>query len=179
VFKTKKRVYRDNILKRICEIVRERPAGGPVYAAGIDASNDRLAAEETADDLAPYCTVRLIISGNVVAPRPPGYAEQDGNVNYKTYLCDLYATRINDGKVIVPSDDYFKADHRMVMKDGPRVVCVPDPTTGAHGDTFDSGKIAEFMQMASGGAITHEVLAGIKIGRPSLGLPIIKPWRLR
>lgn len=178
-FKTKKRVFRDEILKRMCIIVRERPAGGPVYALGIDASNERLAAEETADELKPYTTVRLIINSNVVEPRPPGYAEQDGNVNYKTYLCDVYAARLNDGKILTPADEYFKQDHRLVMKDGPRVVCVPDPTTGAHGDTFDSGKIAEFMQMATGGMITEESLNQIRIGsNPSSRVPHFKPRRL-
>ena len=150
VFKTKKRVFRDDILKRACGIVRERREGGPVYALGIDASNERLAAEETADELRSFTSVRLIINSNIVEPRPPGYAEQDGNVNYKTYLCDIYATRINDGRVLMAADEYLKSDRRMVMKDAGRVVCVPDPTTGAHGDTFDSGKIAEFMQFGHG-----------------------------
>lgn len=179
VFKTKKRVYRDDILKRGCGIVRERPEGGPVYALGIDASNERLAAEETADELAAFTTCRLIINSNVVEPRPPGYSEQDGNVNYKTFLCDLYAGRLNDGHIVTPADEYLKTDHRLVMKDGPRVVCIPDPTSGAHGDTFDSGKIAEFMQMATFGTITAETLRQIRIGaRAHANVPAFKPWRL-
>lgn len=164
VFKTKKRQFRDDVLRRICAVVQKRPAGGPVRRIGIDASNDRLAAEETADDFRGIAPVQLIISGNVVDPRPPGYSEKDGNVNYKTYLCDLHATAINDNKTITPSDPYIKDDYRLVMKDGPRVICTPDPQTGAHGDTFDSGKIADYMQEGSTGALTAETVKQIFTG---------------
>ncbi len=164
VFKTKKRVVRDDLLRQICGIVREREAGGPVAWIGIDASSERLAAEETADELRSVAPVRLFISGNVVDPRPPGYAEQDGNVNYKTYLGDVYAARVNDGRVNLPADEYLKTDHRLVMKDGGRFVCNPDPATGAHGDTFDSGKIAEFLQM-NGGPFVFKAVA---LERPGL-----------
>jgi hypothetical protein len=151
VFKTKRRVVRDELLKEGCAIVQARPHGGPVVGVGIDASNERLAAQETADVLmALGINCQLIISSNIVTPRPQGYSEQHGNVNYKTWLCDLYSARINDGRVATAPDEYLKSDHRLVMKDAGRVICVPDPTTGAHGDTFDSGKIAEFMLMNHG-----------------------------
>lgn len=180
VFKTKKRQFRDDVLRRICGVVTQRPQGGPVSRMGIDASNDRLAAEETADDFRGICPVQLVINGNIVEPRPPGYAEQDGNVNYKTYLCDLYSTAINDGKTIPPSDPYIKDDHRMVMKDGPRVICTPDPQSGAHGDTFDSGKIADFMQVGTGGAFTAETIKAVRTGPNMAGgrRAIFQPRRL-
>jgi hypothetical protein len=116
----------------------------------IDASNERLSAEETADDMVGVAPVRLVINSNVVEPKPPGYSERDGNVNYKTYLGDIYAARVNDGRVNLPADEYIKSDHRLTMKDAGRYVCVPDPQSGAHGDTFDSGKLAEFAHMELG-----------------------------
>lgn len=178
VFKTKKRQFRDAILKRMCQIVRARPNGGPVFALGIDGSNERLAAEETCDELSAFTATRIFVNSNTVEPRPPGYSEQDGSVNYKTYLCDLYAARVNDGRIALPADDYLKSDHRMVMKDAGRVVCVPDPTTGAHGDTFDSGKISEFMLDGAGGMTSTE---GCHVGHRTVGGHHFKPrtWRGR
>jgi len=135
-------------LTAIVQAVRSRPAGGPARRLGIDASNERYFAEETADLLSPLIPVQLVIAGNSVEPRPPGYSEKDGNINYKTYLGDLEAAIVNDGRLALPADEYIKTDYRMVMKDGGRYICVPDSQTGAHGDTFDSGKIAELMLMA-------------------------------
>jgi hypothetical protein len=138
-------------VKAIVQTVRSRPAGGGARRLGIDASNERYFAEETADALASLVPVQLVIAGNTVDPRPPGYSEKDGNINYKTFLGDLYAASVNDGRTIVPPDQYLKDDHRLVMKDGGRFVCAPD-ADGKHGDTFDSGKLAEYM-LASGGPV--------------------------
>lgn len=142
VWKERKPQIARERLQAICKIVAARPQGGPAVRLCIDASNERYFAEETADLLRPLLPVQLVISGNVVEPRPPGYAEKDGNVNYKTWLGDLEAAAVNDGKVAKPADEYVKSDYRMVMKDAGRFVCIPDPMTGAHGDCFDSGKLA-------------------------------------
>ena len=100
---------------------------------------------------------------NNLPASPPGYSERDGNINYKTYTGDIYAAAINDGRYALPSDSYLKDDHRMVMKDAGRFVCIPDAATGAHGDTFDSGKIAELILMAGGG-INAESVKQIRTG---------------
>lgn len=157
VWKEKKPQVARERFKQIIATVKARPAGGGARRFGIDASNERYFAEETADILAPFVPVQLVIAGNTVEPRPPGYSEKDGNINYKTYLGDVNAALINDGRVAVPADQYIKDDHRMVMKDGGRFVCIPDASTGAHGDTFDSGKIAEFM-LDSGGPFAYQKL---------------------
>lgn len=150
VWKERKPQIARERLTAIIEVVRGRPAGGPARALCIDASNERYFAEETADILAPLIPVRLVISGNVVEPRPPGYSEKDGNVNYKTWLGDLESATVNDGRLALPSDEYIKTDYRMVLKDGGRYLCTPDPQTGAHGDTFDGGKLAGLALMSSG-----------------------------
>jgi hypothetical protein len=138
-------------LEAIVKTIRSRPNGGPARRLCIDASNERYFAEETADLLAPLVPVQLVVAGNAVEPRPSGYSSRDGNVNYKTWLGDLEAANVNEGRLALPADDYIKADYRMVLKDAGRYVCVPDPQTGAHGDTFDSGKLAE-LALFSGAA---------------------------
>ena len=145
VWKEKKPQVARERLTQILQIVRNRPVGGGARRLGIDASNERYFAEETADLLMPLIPVQLFIAGNNVDPRPPGYSEHDGNVNYKTFSGDNYAAAINDGRYALPPDSYLKDDHRMVMKDAGRFSCIPDAQTGAHGDTFDSGKLAELM----------------------------------
>ena len=157
VWKERKPQVARERLTAIINTVKARPAGGGARRLGIDASNERYFAEETADLLAPLIPVQLVIAGNAVEPRPPGYSEKDGNINYKTYLGDLEAAAVNDGRIALPPDEYIKRDYRMVMKDGGRYVCIPDSGTGAHGDTFDSGKIAGLMLM-SGGPFAHQAV---------------------
>jgi hypothetical protein len=140
VFKTKKRAIACDYLQRIVLVCRQRPAGGPARRLCIDASNERLAAEETKDELRSSIPVELVLGGASVDPLPPGYRAA---INYKTFLGDLYCAAVNDGRTVMPSDDYIKADHRLPTKNQGRYECVPD-TDGRHGDTFDSGKLAEY-----------------------------------
>ncbi len=154
VWKERKPQIARQRLEAVIHAIRQRPAGGRARRLCIDASNERYFAEETADLLAPLIPVQLVVASNSVDPRPTGYSERDGNINYKTWLGDLEAANVNDGRLALPADDYVKADYRMVLKDAGRYVCVPDVQTGAHGDTFDSGKLAELALFAgSGGRI--------------------------
>jgi hypothetical protein len=54
----------------------------------------------------------------------------------------------------------------MVMKDAGRYICVPDPMTGGHGDTFDSGKLANYGLFSAGGAIL--TTEGIRYGSAAI-----------
>ena len=143
IWKEKKPQIARQRLEAIVKTIRNRPNGGPARRLCIDASNERYFAEETADILAPLIPVQLVVAGNPVEPRPSGYSDRDGNINYKTWLGDLEAANVNDGRLALPADDYIKTDYRMVLKDAGRYLCIPDSQTGAHGDTFDSGKLAE------------------------------------
>ena len=106
--------------------------------------------------------MQLVIAGASVTPPPPGYAEKDGKVNYKTYCGDIYSTAINDNRYALPPDAYVKADHRLTMKDAGRYLCTPD-FDGRHGDTFDSGKLAELMLVGgAGGAFTPEAVSELR-----------------
>jgi hypothetical protein len=162
IWKEKKPQIARERLAAIVAAVKSRPQGGGARRLGIDASNERYFAEETADLLAAQVPVQLVIAGNTVEPRPTGYSEKDGNINYKTYLGDLHAASINDGRVAVPADEYLKTDYRMVMKDGGRYVCTPD-TDGKHGDTFDSGKLADFMLLAGDGCLTADNVKNVSV----------------
>jgi hypothetical protein len=162
-------------LKEIVRVIRE--AGSSPRRLCIDATGERYFAEETADDVGRFVSVQLVVSSVAVEPLPPGYSEKEGNVNHKTYLGDLYAASVNDGRTILPPDDsqYFKTDHRLVLKDGGRYVCTPEPD-GKHGDTFDSGKLANFALDATGGALTST--AGIYFGANNRQVRTFTPRRL-
>lgn len=178
VFKSKHRKVMSARLKDCVVLVAGRPEGGNARRMCIDASNERLAAEETADDLRQLVPVELVLGGGEVKPLPPGYEEKDGNVNYKTYLGDLYSRAVNENRYSLPPDEYIKVDQRLPMKDAGRYVCVPD-ADGRHGDTFDSGKLAEWALSGTGGAITPEIMQKIRLPatNPS-GRPIFYPRRL-
>ena len=173
MFKSKKRQVMSDYLVRIVKTVRQRPAGGPPRRLCIDASNERLAAEETKDDLQAYIPVELVLGGAAVDPLPPGYEDA---INYKTYVGDLYCAAVNDGRTVMPSDDYIKTDHRLTVKDQGRYLCTPEPD-GKHGDTFDSGKLAEYALIANGGAITADILSKIRYGKSPLQRRTFTPRR--
>lgn len=162
VFKSKKRQVMTERLTGILRTIEQRPEGGRARRLCIDASNERLAAEETSDDLKALVQVELII--NSISLQPPGYEEP---VNYKTYLGDLYSASVNENRTALPPDPYIKADHRLTMKDQGRYVCVPD-ADGRHGDTFDSGKLAEYaLTLRAGPTFARAVAIGEEAG--SLG----------
>ena len=166
-FKSKKRQIMSDYLERIAKAVRARPAGGPPRRLCIDASNERLAAEETKDDLSHILPVQLVLGGQSVDPLPAGYRDA---VNYKTFQGDTYSAAINDGRYVLPPGDYIKMDHRLVMKDAGKYSCPVDPLTGAHGDTFDSGKQAEFaLSSGSAGAFSPETIRGMTAANTASG----------
>jgi len=173
VFKSKSRELMADRLHDITEIVRARPAGGPARRLCIDASNERLAAEETANDLRPFLPVELVLSGATI--QPPGYTQP---TNYKTFLGDIYSAAVNENTLALPPDPYVKSDHRMPMKDQGRYLCTPD-ADGKHGDTFDSGKLALYALQSSGGALT--TMSGLIVGQnhSTLFPQRLAPWTPR
>lgn len=138
-------------VRRIVETCRA--IGAPARGLAIDASNERYFAEETRQEFAALIPVHLVVSGDVVEPRPPGYDTEKGNVNYKTWTGDSYAAEINDNHYTLPPEAYFKKDHRQPVKNAGRYECEVD-ADGGHGDTFDSGKLAQFELTWLGGGLT-------------------------
>jgi len=139
-------VQRDR-LRRIVDCVRLRPRGGPARRMCIDASNERLFAQGTQEKLRAIIPVQLIISGATVEPSPHGYEDA---TNYKTWLGDLYSAAVNENHYSLPSSQYVKEDQRMVLKSGGKYECTADKRDGKHGDTFDSGKLAELALLVGG-----------------------------
>ena len=133
----KPQVARERI-RAVIDAIAARPEGGRARRLCIDASNEKYFAQETADLLQGVIPVELVVSGSAI--HPPGYQE---STNFKTYLGDLYSAALNDNRYACPAADYFKKDHRLVVKDGGRYSCTPEPD-GEHGDTFDGGKLAEY-----------------------------------
>lgn len=153
-------------LRRLIIAVRQRPKGGPARRFCQDATNEALFARETAQDLGGLVPFELVDARNKVEPVPTGY-ERDPN--YKTWLGDLYSAAVNDNRYTMPDDPYLKEDHRLVQKSGGLFVCEPQPD-GKHGDTFDSGKLADHGLTSTHGAL--ESAEGIRLApvkfRPKL-----------
>lgn len=143
----KPQVARDR-LRRILTAIASRRDGGPARRMCIDGSNERYFAEETKDELVSLVPCEVVVNGSTI--EAPGY--DGGKTNYKTYLGDVYSAAVNENKYALPSDGYIKADHRMVAKDRGVYVCEPEPD-GKHGDTFDSGKLAEYALSAGSPAM--------------------------
>lgn len=120
-----------------------RDLGAPGRRLCIDGSNERNFAEETRQEFASLIPVEIVVSGEVVEPFPAGYDRNKGNVNYKTYLGDQYAGEINDNHYVCPPEAYYKKDHQSVIKERGKYSCEV-AADGGHGDTFDSGKLAQF-----------------------------------
>lgn len=136
-------------LTRIIKTVASRPHGGPARRLAIDATSERYFAEETADLMRALIPVELVIASSSV--EPPGYEEP---TNMKTWLGDLYSGEVNDNHYALPPENYLKDDHRLVIKDRGIYVAEPQPD-GKHGDTFDSGKLAQHA-LDNGGPIASE-----------------------
>lgn len=83
--------------------------------------------------------MELVIESEAI--QPAGYREK---VNMKTFLGDIYSAAVNNNHYTFPASEYFKADQRMTVKNAGRYECAPDARTGAHGDTFVSGGLAEW-----------------------------------
>jgi hypothetical protein len=146
IWKERRELVQRERLRAIVNVVRERPAGGPARRLCIDGSNERFFAEGTQAEFRGLIPVEVVINGASVQPLPAGYQEA---INYKTFLGDLYCAAVNEGLTEMPSAAYVKDDHRLTVKNGGRYVCDPQPD-GKHGDTFDSGKLAEYALMPRG-----------------------------
>jgi hypothetical protein len=158
VWKEKREAVQRDRLQRIVLAVQERKSGGRARRMVIDGGNERLFAEGTQAELAPLIPVEVVVPSAGVDPLPAGYEHA---INFKTWLGDMYSQAVNENRYTLPSNTYFKDDHRLPVKDQGRYQCIPEPD-GKHGDTFDSGKNAEYALMSSRGAI--ESTQGIIVG---------------
>lgn len=133
----------------ILAAVRQRPRGGPASRLAVDATSEQLFSRDLARALASECPVDLVDARKLVEPAPTGYPRVP---NYKTFLGDLYTAAVNGNQYALPASPYLQGDHRLVVKQAGGYQCSPEPD-GRHGDTFDSGKLAEWALAALTGAI--------------------------
>jgi hypothetical protein len=111
----------------------------------IDGSNELYFANETQTEFRGIVPVQVVRNGETVDPIPAGY---ESAPNFKTYLGDLYTSQVNDNHFVLPPQYYLKKDHRSVFKDRGTYDAEVD-ADGAHGDTFDSGKLSLFAFLAA------------------------------
>jgi len=145
-------------LGAIAAAVRQRLRGGSAARLCIDATSEQYFARSVADAMAGEIPVELVDARNLVEPCPPGYARTP---THKTLLGDLYCAAVNENRYGLPGAAYLKDDHRLVLKVAGAYQCDPQPD-GRHGDTFDSGKLAEWGLTAHLGAIADP--STIRIG---------------
>lgn len=136
-------IMKDRV-KRVVRTVAARREGGKARRLCIDASSERLFAQGLAAELRPEIPVQLVVSGESI--HPAGYEEP---TNYKTFLGDTYAAAVNGNRYCMASAQYLRDDHGLVTKNAGRFECEV-ASNGAHGDTFDSGKLAEYALMFDG-----------------------------
>ena len=135
-------------LRQILETIRNRCQGGPARRLCVDATNERYFAADLAANLAPIVLVQCVVASQSVLPPPQGASPVASPINYKTWLGDLESALVNEGRLALPPDDYIRQDYRRMIKKEGRYFCLPDPLSGAHADTFDSGKLAELALIA-------------------------------
>jgi hypothetical protein len=175
IWKERKEAIARERLRDVVMAVRQRKTGGPARRLCVDATNEKYFAEGTRAALASIIPVQLVVASESVDPLPSGYEK---STNYKSYTGDLYCAAINENRYSMPSAAYIKADHRLVMKNAGRYECEPD-NDGRHGDTFDSGKLAEFALSVEGcGISTLEDVAKIHLGGNPSSRPTFTPRRL-
>jgi len=122
-------------LDKCLDVLSKRPGGRP-RALAIDATNEKYFAESTRKKFRAIVPVHLVVASETV--EKPGL---EVGTNWKEYLGSQYVAQLDDNHLTLPPEAWFRADHRLVMKDRGRFVCEPD-ADGHHGDTFDAGKLA-------------------------------------
>lgn len=150
-------------LRQIVTVVNTRPKGGRCRRVGQDATGQQLFCKTVEKEIGGLCPVESIVMSESV--ELPG---SDTPVSKKTYLGDLYVTKFNDNRMTVPSERYYREDHRLTKKIKGLYVCEPQ-ADGKHGDTFDSGKISSYCLKSVSGAITAENVRQIRVGGSRVG----------
>lgn len=147
----------------LTSILDARPAG-EWRSLNIDASSERLNAQRMRKKFRSRLVVNLIVSSESILWREGGNEEK---FSYKTLLGDLYCSAFEDGIIAAPPDVFFLADHRLVKKYAGSYATEIDEA-GNHGDTFDSGKLAYWGHIRSGGPTRAEAAqVGIGAANPN------------
>lgn len=136
----------------VARAVKSRKAGGPPRRFVIDATNERYFAQTVRKELAAIVPVDLVVASETI--ERPGEPEP---ITYKQYLGSLLVAELDDNHLWLPPERYVRDDWRLVKKEKGQFVCEPD-VDGKHGDTFDSTKLAVHGLLATGGAVTGDMI---------------------
>lgn len=131
----------------------------------IDASSERYHAQTVRKKFRSRLRVNLIVNSETIVFEKEKFS-------YKTLLGDLYVSAFEDGVIALPPEPFILSDHRLVKKHAGGYVTEVDEE-GNHGDTFDSGKLAYWGHIGSGGQVRAGALAvgGIPGSGKSLNRP--------
>jgi hypothetical protein len=123
-------------------ILAARPAN-EWKCLNIDATSEKYHAQNVRRRFRGRLRVNLIVNSESTVFEREKYS-------FKTLLGDLYVSAFEDGLIALPPEDFILADHRLVKKQSGGYVTEVD-AEGNHGDTFDSGKLAYWGHIGSGG----------------------------
>jgi hypothetical protein len=130
-----------NMIKEVCDLKKNRKPRRLV----IDATNERYFADTVRRELAGKVPVEL-----VVASEKHPFEE----MSMKNYLGNILVNALEEGRIPLPADRWVRDDFRLVYKEKGNFVNHMD-SSGNHGDTFDSTKLA-LHGFESGGPVEIE-----------------------
>lgn len=141
----------------------------------VDATNERYFAQTVRKELGGKVPVELVIGSETI--EVPG---QDEPITMKQFLGGELVAELDDNHLTLPPERYLREDWRLVRKEKGQFVCEPD-SSGRHGDSFDSTKLALRALRSTAGALTSTTgiyMGGGVGGRRTAHLPKFQPRRL-
>lgn len=113
----------------------------------VDASSEKFLCAQIAREFSKFCPVRLVASGETLDWKGE-------KLSYKQLLGNLYSALFEDALIGLPEGEWIMEDHRLVMREKGSFMANLGPN-GEHGDTFDSGKLANWCLVRGGRAEIH------------------------
>ena len=153
--------------------VRRRIDGGRARRMCVDATNERYFATSVRKTLMADVPVELVVGSETI--EVPGESKP---ITMKQFLGGQLVGELDDNHLWLPAERYLREDWRLVRKEKGQFICEPD-ANGRHGDTFDGTKLGLRALRGSGGALTAETAAMVRMQKRRAGRPVFKPrnWR--
>lgn len=129
-FKTDNEQFWEQILDEALDL----PRGLRPRRISLDATNERFFASRQRQRLAGRCMVELVIKSEAIE-----YLGEKMLV--KAYLGNLFVNTIEDGHLLLPQEDWLRADIRQVKRDRGTFVAEPDEN-GNHADAENAIELA-------------------------------------